>query len=177
MPQKLKFVRAPRPCDPADESFALQETDAAPGLRHRKRDLLGDSVDGRPSSPIPTRKLQQASKDQLLRRKQIAAPEDLRRNERSVEKAERVECLPYLEAEIGSTLLARGPETGPGRSISLSAILKTFGYTLGSDRVDAHGFTKTFLARGTAPTVPLAFWKATGLGCQNLAKPVPVVRF
>jgi len=150
------------------KSFAFQGTDAAPGLRHRKRDLVGNSLEGRPRSSVSTRELQQASKDQLLRRKQIAAPEDLRRNERSVEKAERVECLPYLEAEIGSTLLARGPETGLGRSISWSAIFKTFGYTLGSDRVDAHGFTKTFLARGTAPTVPLAFWKATGLVARIL---------
>src|SRR3982751_1093687 len=116
MPQKLKFVRAPRPCDPADESFALQGTDAAPGLRHRKRDLLGDSVDGRPSCPIPARKLQQASKDQLLRRKQIAAPEDLRRNERSVERLNGLNASPIWRPRLDRRSWREVPKPVPGEA-------------------------------------------------------------
>ena len=78
---------------------------------------FGHPLYGRPSFSVSAGKLQQASKDQLLGRKQIAAPQDLRRNERSVEEAERVEGFSYLEAEIGSPLLARGPETGCWRKI------------------------------------------------------------
>src|SRR4051795_925603 len=138
MPQELEFVRTPRPCDSADESFALQGTDTAPSLRHRKRDLLGNSLERRPGSSVSTRELQQASKDQLLGRKEIGAPQNLRRNDRPVEEAERVEGFSYLEAEIGSALLARGPETSPGRSIPLLAVVQTFRYTLGSDRDCRH---------------------------------------
>ena len=150
MPQELEFVRTPGPRDSADEPFAFQGTDAAPSLRHRKRDLLGDSLEGRPGSSVSTRKLQQASKDQLLGRKEIAAPQDLRRHERPVEEAERVEDFSYLEAEIGSALLTGCPETGRWRTNSRLAVVQTSGYTLGSDRDCTHGFTKTFLTEGTA---------------------------
>src|SRR4051812_18576230 len=145
MPQELEFIRTSGPRDSADEPFAFQGADAAPNLRHRKRDLLGDSLEGRPGPSVSTRKLQQASKDQFLGRKEIGVPQYLRRNERPVEEAERVEDFSYLEAEIGSALLTRGPETSPGRSICLLAVVQTFRYTLGSDRDCTHGFTKTFL--------------------------------
>src|SRR5206468_8268094 len=144
MPQELEFIRTPGPRDSADESFAFQGADATPNLRHRKRDLLGDSLEGRPGPSVSTRELQQASKDQFLGRKEIGVPQDLRRNECPVEEAERVEGLSYLEAEIESAFLTGCPETGCWRTSSMLAVVQTFGYTLGSDRDCTHGFTKTF---------------------------------
>ena len=94
MPQELEFVRAPRTCDSADEPFAFQGTDAAPSLWHGKRDLVGHPLYGRPSFSVSAGKLQQTSKDQLLGRKEIAAPQDLRRNERSSKRLNGLNACP-----------------------------------------------------------------------------------
>jgi hypothetical protein len=52
--------------------------------------------------------------------------------------------------------LTGGADCQTGGSTSWVAISKTFGYTWGSDRVHAHGFTN-LSAEGTATTVPSAF--------------------
>ncbi|MGC2660422.1 MAG: hypothetical protein WA324_20915 [Bryobacteraceae bacterium] len=157
MPKELELVRAARARNAPDQTFAFEATDASTGLGHGQSNLVCDPLDGRPSLSLPAGKLHHAGEDQLLRRKKVRASQDLRRDKRSVEETERVEYVAYLEAKVGSPLLTRDARTDKGRNVSLLAIFQTFGYTLGSDRVDAHGFTKTFLTEGTALTVPSVF--------------------
>jgi hypothetical protein len=96
--------------------------------------------------------LHEPGKDHFLRWSQVRASQDLRGHKRAVKQAERIEGIADAKSEIGPSFLARS-----NPKISLLAVINVFRYTWGSDRVHPHGFTKTFLAEGTAGTVPSVF--------------------
>ena len=132
------------------------------------RPLPQSAQDEGQAFPFSAGKLHEASEYQLFGRKQVGVLRisDGTTRRRKVEGVE----IPHLpSAEIRSALLTRGARADKGRIMDFFALdLQTFGYTWGSDRGCAR-LHQTFLAKGTAPTVPSAFWRST----NRVAKILP----